>query len=99
MIHLYQQIPKVSQFLARLYKCTTPGVGVGVGRGSGMDKMLKFYVKVFLKVVGKALSGKLSCMLTGLRTLANTHIFTLRLLNKFIKKSSTFPVVPQPEKP
>ena len=28
--------------------CTTPGVGVGVGGGS-VDKMLKFYVKVFLK--------------------------------------------------
>ena len=29
-----------------------------------MDKMLKFYVKFFY-VMGKALSGELSCMQTG----------------------------------
>ena len=46
--------------------CTTVGVGVGVGVGVvvavgvGISKMLKFYVKVFY-VMGKALSGKLSC--------------------------------------
>ena len=34
--------------------CTTVGVG------SGVSKMLKFYIKVFY-VMGKALSGKLSC--------------------------------------
>ena len=27
--------------------CTTPCVGIGIGGGFGMDKMLKFYVKVF----------------------------------------------------
>ena len=34
--------------------CTTPGVGVGV------DKMLKFF-----KVLGKALTGELSCKWIG----------------------------------
>ena len=38
--------------------CTTPGIGVGGGRG--VSKMLKIYVKVFY-VMGKALSGELSC--------------------------------------
>ena len=38
--------------------CTNPGVGVGVGVGVGMSK--KFNVKVFY-VIGKALSGELSC--------------------------------------
>ena len=66
-------------FLARLYKiqksyCTTPGVGVGVGiDGSvGVDKMLKFYVKVFY-VMGKALSGELSCTRTGLSCFSIFH--------------------------
>ena len=36
--------------------CTTPGVGVG----GGISKMLKFSIKV-VYVMGKALSGKLSC--------------------------------------
>ena len=35
----------------RMYRksyCTTPGFGIGIGIGSsGMDKMLKFYFKVF----------------------------------------------------
>ena len=44
--------------------CITPFVGDG-GGGSGVDKMLKFYIKVF-KVMGKVLSGELSCMRTGL---------------------------------
>ena len=42
--------------------CTTPsvsiGVGVGVGVGGGVSK--KFNIKVFY-VMGKALSGELSC--------------------------------------
>ena len=38
--------------------CTTPGISVG-GR-VGVSKMLKFFVKVFY-VMGKALSGELSC--------------------------------------
>ena len=39
---------------------------IGVGCGSiVVDKMLKFYVKVF-KGMGKALSGELSGMQTGL---------------------------------
>ena len=51
-------------FLARLDEvqeecCTTPGVGVSVGGGVGVSK--KFNVKVFY-VMGKALSGKLSCL-------------------------------------
>ena len=37
--------------------CTTPGVSIGVG-GGGVSK--KFNVKVFY-VMGKALSGELSC--------------------------------------
>ena len=39
----------------------------GVGHGSvGMDKMLKFYIKVFyFYVLGKGLSGELSCTWTG----------------------------------
>ena len=50
-------------YLARLDKsrksyCTTPGIGVG--GGVGVRKMLSFYVKVFY-VMGKALSGELSC--------------------------------------
>ena len=40
---------------------TAPGVDVGVG----ISKMLKFYVKVFY-VMGKALTGKLSCLVTAL---------------------------------
>ena len=42
--------------------CTTPGVGIDVGVGGciRVSKMLKFYVKVFY-VMGKALSGELSC--------------------------------------
>ena len=43
---------------------TAPGVGFGFG-SSSVDKMLKFYVKD-LFVMGKALSGELSCMRTGL---------------------------------
>ena len=38
--------------------CTTPGVGIGVGIGIGVSK--KFNVKVFY-VMGKGLSGELSC--------------------------------------
>ena len=46
--------------------CTTPGISIGTGLGGrGINKMLKFYVEV-LYVMGKALSGELSCMLTGL---------------------------------
>ena len=37
---------------------TTPGVGIGVGGGGSISK--KFNVKVFY-VMGKVLSGKLSC--------------------------------------
>ena len=40
--------------------CTTLGISVVIGCDIGMDKMLKFYV------MGKALSGKLSCPTTGL---------------------------------
>ena len=56
------------RFLACLFECTeelyctTPGVGIG---GVSMDKMLKFYVKVFY-VMGNVLLGELSCTWTGL---------------------------------
>ena len=47
-------------FLALLFKCTgRSGISVGV------DKILKFYFHVFY-VMGNALSGELSCTLTGL---------------------------------
>ena len=36
--------------------CTTPSIGVGLG------ELLKFYVKIFLYVMGKALTGELSCL-------------------------------------
>ena len=62
----------------RMYRkcyCTTPGIGIGssvsisvsVGSGSGVgvDNMLKFYLTVFY-VMGKALSGELSCLWTDL---------------------------------
>ena len=57
--------------------CTTPGVGVGVGGGGsrsgvGMDKMLKFF-----KVMGKALSGELSCTGTGLVITVQWILFTM----------------------
>ena len=39
---------------------TTPGVGVGVGVGGGVGVSKKLNVKVFY-VMGKALSGELSC--------------------------------------
>ena len=55
--------------------CTTPrigiggsvGVGISVGSGSavGVDNMLKVYL-TFFYVMGKALSGELSCMWTDL---------------------------------
>ena len=49
-----------SEFQIR--KSTTPDVSVCVcvGGGGGVSKMLKFYVKVFY-VMGKVLSGELSC--------------------------------------
>ena len=49
----------------RVYRkscCTIVGCGVV---GGGVSKMLKFYVKVFY-VMGKALSGELSCLQTSL---------------------------------
>ena len=50
--------------------CTTPSVGGGgsidVGNANSISKMLKFNVEVCLYVMGKALSGKLSCTQTGL---------------------------------
>ena len=42
--------------------CTTPRVG---GGGGSVDKMLKFYIKSFY-LMGKAITGKLSCTWTGL---------------------------------
>ena len=44
--------------VSRKSYCTTPGVGVGVDGSVGVSK--KFNVKVFY-VMGKALSGELSC--------------------------------------
>ena len=40
--------------------CTTHGVGVGIVVGGGVGISKKFNVKVFY-VMGKALSGELSC--------------------------------------
>ena len=50
--------------------CTTVGLG---GGGVGFSKIIKFYVKSFC-LIGKVLSGELSCMWTGLYKL---HIFPL----------------------
>ena len=41
------------------------GVGVGIGFGGGVGVSKKMNVKVF-HVMGKALSGELSCPVTGL---------------------------------
>ena len=48
--------------------CATPGVGVSVGIGSGtsVSKILKLCVIKLLYMIGKALSGELSCTCTGL---------------------------------
>ena len=46
--------------------CTTLCVGIGgIGGGISISKMLKFSAKVFY-VIGKALSGEVSCMQLGL---------------------------------
>ena len=47
--------------------CSTPGIDVAVcvSNGGSVGKLLKFYVKVFY-VVGKTLSGELSCTCTSL---------------------------------
>ena len=65
----------IRHFLSRLYKRTgrvvalptthNLGGGAGVRVGVGISKMLKFYVGFFY-VMGKAMSGELSCMGTGL---------------------------------
>ena len=52
--------------------CTTPGVGTG--GHLIISKMVKFYIKVFMTVMGKPLLGELSCMRTGL--VASTHDVT-----------------------
>ena len=57
MIHCLQ----TQLLLAHLYKCSTPGIGASLS----ISKMSKFYVEVFY-VIGKALSGDLSCLQTGL---------------------------------
>ena len=58
-----------SQFSARLYKCTGRAIvllpGICLGSSSGVSKIVKFYIKNFI-VMGKALSGELSCTRTGL---------------------------------
>ena len=58
-----QCMPCLSTFLlawtkSRKSYCTTPGVGDGIGGDVGVSK--KFNVKVFY-VMGKVLSGELSC--------------------------------------
>ena len=61
------RLKPIFSLLVQMYRkscCTTPGISIGAG-SIGMDRMLKFYVKVFI-VMGKALSGELSCMQTGL---------------------------------
>ena len=65
--------------------CTTLGISIGTGLGGrGVNKMLKFYVEV-LYVMGKAVSGELSCTLTGLVLLQNlvmlAPVFRINLMH------------------
>ena len=65
--------------------CTTPGVGVGVGSAGvvGDCKMLKFYVKVFY-VIGKALSGELSCPCDRSCLTKNYSVFGYKVVKHLI---------------
>ena len=40
-------------------------IGIGLGEGEGVT-LQKFYMKFFFYMMGKVLSGELSCMQTGL---------------------------------
>ena len=61
--------------------CTTPDVAVGVGGGVGVSK--KFNVKVFY-VMGKALSGELSCPCDRSCSIySSAHITIFILINAF----------------
>ena len=62
----------------------SPGVIVDVGVGIGVSKMFKIQVKFFY-IMGKALTGKLSCMLKSLVSLsvlslgrASAHVLRLK---------------------
>ena len=60
MLKFYVKIFQLAGTKSRKSYCTTPGVGVGVGVGGGVGVSKKFHVKVFY-VLGRALSGELSC--------------------------------------
>ena len=64
--------------------CTTPRVSVG--SGVGVSKILKFYVKVFY-VMGKVLSGELSCVWTSHVVLGILHMAFIVLLYTLITHS------------
>ena len=66
----------ISPFLARLYKSTESYYHfyVGVGVGITHFKVILMYVKVFY-IMGKAVSGELSCMRTGLVSKRNNYDF------------------------
>ena len=52
-------------FLTRLYKCTGRAIALPLASVAAWTKCLSFTLK-FFNVMGKALSGELSCMWTGL---------------------------------
>ena len=74
-------------FLACLYEvqgraitnfCTSFSAILGVGGSIGdfdVSKMFKFDINVYFDVLGKALSGKLSCTWTGLALFENVSLF------------------------
>ena len=45
--------------------CSTPNIGAVAAEGSALAKCLSFYIKVF-GVMGKELTGELSCTQIGL---------------------------------
>ena len=55
-------------FLARLYECTESAIALSLA-------CLSFYIKDFY-VIGKALTGKLSCLMTGLVIMVYEHVFS-----------------------
>ena len=75
--------------------CTTPSIGIGGGSSISSSKMLKFYVTVFY-MVGKALSGELSCTQTylmlpsSLRANFQRKEFASRVVNSLVSKLTLF---------
>ena len=79
--------------ISSLYKCTGRAIAlpsrVDVG-GSGISEIFKFYIKVFY-VMGKVLSGELSCMGTGLVfTCCGTNVECSYIHFLFMKENPTF---------